>query len=95
MIQLLLQAPISNSVSLNTVVAGLVVIAALFLVSLPKPTQTWYSLGSFMAAFWLELWRSFTRQLRGIKRKIRTLAKTVVFTSGREWLDETEQQITE
>lgn len=84
MTQLLLQAPVSNSISLNTVVAGLVVIAALFLVALPKPTQTWYSFSSFAACVLRELLQQVYYAGKIWWQKIRTRRKSTA-NFARRW----------
>lgn len=76
MMQLFLQAPVSNSISLNTVVAWLVVIAALFMVSLPKLTQTWYSFSSFAACVLRELLQQVYYAGKIWWQKIRTRRKS-------------------
>lgn len=70
-------------------------VGASCLVLLPKPLKTWNIISSFIYAFFRESWRLLAYWLKGARKKITGFVKRLIYTDGRDWLDETENAITE
>jgi len=73
----------------------LMIVGVSCLVLLPNPRKTWYILSSFMHVFALEALRYSVCWLKEAKKKLTGFVKGLIYTTGRDWLDETERQITE
>lgn len=77
-------------------IAGVLMAASFILILTPKTKLTCLLLLSFICALFVVLWQSFTYSLRGVKRKLIAFGRKLIYTTGREWiLDEQEEAITE
>lgn len=87
--------PGNLSLTLNHLWAMLVIVAIYTLVTSPKIIKSCLVLSSYTSSLFLELWYYLVTSFKEAKSRIRNAARKLIYTAGREWLDETEKQITE